>query len=273
MIHVVTAAHNRKAVTASFIQTLKSQTYPEIHLVFVDDGCTDGTVEMVRDAMPESTILHGDGNLWWGGAMDMAYHWLSKQSFPDSDNVLICNDDTTFEPDMIERGVQLLQENPGVWPVVMGYAMPSGELKDGLFYHDVRTGEGALLGADQTGNCASTRCVFLRLGDWRKVGGFHPILLPHYASDFEFTIRASRKGFVLKTFSDLVCQYNENTTGVNEYESMTRRKLFSKRSNSNPFYKISFILLSTPMRYWFSHLRHQCKRYASKLSVFMIYKC
>lgn len=42
-------------------------------------------------------------------------------------------------------------------------------------------------------NCLSTRGLFLRVKDFKKIGGFYPKLLPHYLSDYEFTIRAYKK--------------------------------------------------------------------------------
>ena len=269
MIHVVTAAHNRYNITKRFVESLKKQTAEDIHLVFVDDGCTDGTPDLIRQEIQGASILHGNGNLWWGGALHLAYRWFRDNCIPAEDYVLITNDDTVFDENYIETGERLLRENPGVWPVGVGFGMQSGQIRDGLFWHDAKTGEGRLLGIGETGNCASTRSIFLRVGDWMKVGGMHPILLPHYASDFEFTIRAARKGFILQTFAELTCFFDESSTGVNEYDKMTLRKLFSKRSNSNPFYKITFIILSTPCRDLPGHLWHQAKRYVSKVGVFL----
>ena len=48
MIHIVTAAHNRYKITEKFVDSLCRQTYRDIHLIFVDDGSTDGTSEMVK---------------------------------------------------------------------------------------------------------------------------------------------------------------------------------------------------------------------------------
>ena len=150
-----------------------------------------------------------------------------------------------------------------------GYGARSGEKLDGLFYHSFRDGTGRFLGENQEGNCASTRSLFLKAGDWRRTGGFHPVLLPHYASDFEFTIRAHRKGIRLISYEDLTYTFDEGSTGDNEYDKLTLKKLFSKRSNSNPLYKLSFVILSTPPRYLPGHIAHQLGRYVKKIGIFL----
>ena len=101
-----------------------------------------------------------------------------------------------------------------------------------------------------------------------KTGGMHPILLPQYMSDFEFTIRAYRKGIRLRSFPELTYTFDEKATGESEYEKLTIKKMFSKRSNYNPFYRISFVLLSTPPAYLPVHLAHQLGRFAKKLGLF-----
>lgn len=199
----------------------------------------------------------------------MAYQWLVSSGVKDMESVLICNDDTSFDNTYVERGIRRLHENPHTLVVGTGYGLYGKERLDGLFFHSYKDGTGRLLGEGEEGNCASTRSLFLKAGDWKKIGGFHPMLLPHYASDFEFTIRASRKGFRLCSFTDLTYVFDEGTTGDNEYEKLTLKKLFSKRSNSNPFYKLSFILLSTPIRYLPSHVFYQLGRFARKAGIFL----
>lgn len=268
MIHVVTAAHNRYQITEKFIDSLLSQTCRDVHLVFVNDGCTDGTPKMVAEKMPDATILNGNGNLWWGGALHMAYQWIKNSGVADQDYVMISNDDTTYPADYLETGIKLLEENPNTLIGGCGYGMHSGKLMDGIFEHNFVDGTGRLMPPDSESNCASTRSLFLRAGDWKKIGGMHPVLLPHYMSDFEFTIRAARKGFKIKCFSKLCYTFDEGATGENEYEKLTLKKLFGKRSGCNPIYRISFILLSTPVKYLPAHIAHQVGRYVKKFGIF-----
>ncbi len=268
MIHVVTSVHNRYQITEKFVDCLLAQTVSDIHLVLVDDGSTDGTDAMVKKKMPKTTILYGNGDLWWGGALHKAYQWLIENAASE-DAVLISNDDTCFDSRYLETGCELLRQYPDTLIAGSGYGIRSGTHLDGIFQHSFQDGTGHLMPPDSESNCASTRSLFLTVGIWKKIGGFHPVLLPHYFSDFEFTIRGWRKGLQIRSFSQLKYTFDEGATGDNQYDSLTTKKLFGKRSGCNPIYRLSFILLSTPLKYLPVHLCHQAGRYLKKLSLFL----
>lgn len=260
MIYVLTAVHNRCDITERFVTQLTAQTYPDIQLVLVDDGSTDGTAEMVRKKCPSAVILSGDGNLWWGGAMQKCYEWVKRNAVPDG-YILIMNDDTIFDEGYIERGLSILAPLSNTLLTGYGQSIQTGKIMEGALTFDCIEGRGNGSGPG-IGNCCSTRSLFMRVGDMLKIGGFHPVLLPHYSSDYEWTMRGCRK-YGYRVYCDAKLQYsiNEASTGVNAYDKMSRSSVFSKRSVSNPFYKLSFILLSTPLHLIPAALGAQIKRY------------
>ena len=266
MLYIVTAVYNRYKITEQFIENLKKQTFKEWKLILVDDGSTDGTDEMVKKELPDTIIIKGNGNLFWGGALHEVYKYIKHNyCISDDDYILISNDDTVLEKDFLEKGVKLLENNQDCLISGYGYSIHSEDLLDGAIAMDFKNNEGKVVVGDSEGNCASTRELFLTVGIWRKVGGFHPQLLPHYLSDYEFTIRASKKGFKIKSFEELSYKFDEKTTGDNGFEGMTLKKLFSKRCSSNPIYKFNYIFLVTQKRYLLSTIISQLKRYIKHL--------
>lgn len=62
-----------------------------IEVFLLDDGCTDGTADGVREVWPGATIIQGDGNHYWCGGMRAAWTEAAKT---DPDYYLFLNDDT-----------------------------------------------------------------------------------------------------------------------------------------------------------------------------------
>ncbi len=263
MIYVITSVHNRRKITADFIDLLLAQSCKDIRPVIVDDGSADGTAAMIKEKMPVAEIITGNGNLWWGGALNEAYKWMRKHAEPDA-FVMIANDDSAFAADYIESAIKILSERPHTLLTGCGISRQSGKQVDGAVEYDFKELKDTCDGREY-GNCASTRSLFMRVEDLLRIGGFHPVLLPHYASDYEWTIRACRR-YGYKVYCDPTLRYfvDEETTGFNIYDDMTRKKVFSKRSVSNPFYRFSFIFLAVPGKYLLHAFCTQIKRYIGK---------
>jgi GT2 family glycosyltransferase len=253
LLYIVLPVHNRSAITQRFIDCLAKQVYQNYHLVLIDDGCTDDTVTKVQSKVDRLTVIRGVGNWWWGGSLQQGFLWLNSQKRDGSEVVLVINDDTTFSDDFLEEGLEILSRFPRSLVAARFYSLQEKRLIDWgvhvdwkrLRFEQVRSGEEI--------ECLSTRGLFVRLIDFIEIGGFFPRLLPHYASDHEFTIRAHRKGFRLVTHPDLMLWGDETTTGISRFEDMPLgdffRLFFSKRSVQNPLYWTSFVLLSAPLKW------------------------
>lgn len=262
MVYVVTAVYNRIKITIRFVENLKKQTYQgNIHFIMVDDGSTDGTDKKIMEIYPDTTILYGNGNLYWGGALHKAYKYLIRKKNLDDDIVFYVNDDSRLEEDFIEKAVALLDNNPRALVTGCAYGINTGHYLDGPVNFDLSNGKVTHLPAGSTGNCASTRALLMRGKVFKELGGFHPIILPHYASDYEYTIRAAKKGYKIISDEGLRYTFNEDTTGDNSHKNLSIKKIFSKRSKLNPFYKLSFILLIAPIYKLPSYIIYQVRHF------------
>lgn len=257
MLYIVTAVHNRYSITEKFIEQLGKQTFQDYKLVLVDDGSTDGTADMVLDKLPDSIILRGDGNLWWGGALHKAYQYLKKIVMV-GDIVFLCNDDITIDDDFLKTGCDLLSDNPGKLISAKGIDRETGAHIDGAEYRNPITADGTKLSDGKEGNCASTRALFIQGDVYKKIGGMHPVILPHYCSDFEYTLRAARKGYPSVTYDKLQVLVHMDSTG--DAKSKSFKQTFSKRYMNNPIYKLNFILLVTPIHLLPAYVWHLLNR-------------
>ena len=261
MIHIITAVHNRYIITEAFVKKLLEQSAKDWNLILIDDGSTDGTADMVKKYIPKAVVLKGDGNLWWGGALHEAYKYVNT-NIADEDYIFISNDDVDFSNDYIEKAIAILKKNPNTLLTGCGISKQTGEQVDGAVRFDFLKG-GGTQGCEEEnfGNCASTRSIFLRASDMKKIGGFHPVLLPHYGSDYEWTIRANRKkNMKILCVSSLKYEVNEATTGDHASKDRTLKQIFQKRSTSNPIYKTTFCFLASPWGLKTASIVCQCWR-------------
>jgi GT2 family glycosyltransferase len=257
-VYILVPVHNRSAVTERFVDCLAAQTYKNNHLILVDDGSTDGTVEMVQAKIIELTVLKGSGDWWWAGSLQQGINWLEKHGAEGRDIVLFANDDITFDADFLQKAVGILDNLdaalllPHLRDEKTGLPEESGVEADlqKLTFNEAASPDKI--------NCLPTRGLFVRMADLRRIGGFHPWLLPHYLSDYEFTIRAHRKGLRLITSADIAIQLDREQTGYRSLEHHGFidfiKRLFSKKYVSNPIYWSTFILLTVPKSHIPGHL-------------------
>lgn len=251
-IYILMPVYNRKQITGKCLAQLKLQRYSNFKIILIDDGSTDGTADLVRLEFPESVVIRGNGNLWWGGSLHRGYEWLrDHENLNDADIVMTLNDDTYFESDYLEKAVEFLQKNQKIALGSTCFSQQTKNILDAGVFVDWSRYSFLVSHTGENINCLSTRGLFLRWGDFRSLRGFYPTLLPHYGSDYEFTIRAARKGLRLVVDPQVKLWVDEDATGLHgDVKRLNFKKMikgyFSKRAVLNPIYLSSFILLSCP---------------------------
>lgn len=103
-IAVILTCFNRKQKTLSCLKSLfeaRDNYSPKIdlHIYLTDDGCTDGTVDAIRNTFPNENIriIQGDGTLFWAKGMIVAWKAAMEES-SEWDFYLLLNDDTILLP-------------------------------------------------------------------------------------------------------------------------------------------------------------------------------
>jgi GT2 family glycosyltransferase len=277
-IYILLPVHNRRATTERFLKSFAGQTDQNYRLIVIDDGSTDGTSEMVAGINPGTTVIRGSGNLWWAGSLQRGFEWLKAEKVPPDALVLLINDDTAFSSRFLASGraamgtrhhamllAQLCEPDPAK-PCLLGAKVDWRDLQFTVAFRieDI--------------DCFSTRGLFLRMEDLVAIGGFRPRLLPHYLSDYEFTIRARRARYQLLTDPEVRLEHGTVEESATAQPTRLRaylRTTFSNRSPDNPLRWTMFILLACPRRFvlhalartWFRFFR-ETARVAGAISTF-----
>lgn len=259
-IYIILPVHNRCRVTSEFIHCLSVQTYDAYHLVLVDDGSTDGTGEMVSSLVSPSqlTILKGSGKWWWSGSLQEGLNWLKCRAPADNDVILFINDDVTFDPTFLQTGLDALGQAPGTLLLARFRDPTDNSIHETGVDADFANLRFPPAMVPEQINCLSTRGLFAHWADICHIGNFRRHLLPHYLSDYEYTIRAHRKGLKLITSESVALVPKPEQTGLRQIPALNLREtlkmLLSKKFVDNPIYWTSFLLLTCPLRYLPIHL-------------------
>ena len=219
---------------------------------------------MVKSEIQNLTIIRGKGNWWWGGALHQGYKWIIKNVKTKNSFVLIINDDTEFDEKFLETGIRIIGNNTGSIIQAEPFGKRTGKnFGNGVFFNYKNLSFVPTKHENEI-NCLTTRGLLMHITDFNTIGGFHPVLLPHYLSDMEYTIRAFRKGLKLITNPDFRLVMLEDETGFHEINEERfihfLKKHYEFKNMMNPLHWIAFVFLVCPFPYNFRNLRVVIKR-------------
>ncbi|HMK12116.1 MAG TPA: glycosyltransferase [Acidimicrobiales bacterium] len=200
-VFVVVPVFERLTHTRECIAQLRQQTYPNIEIVIVDGGSRDGSVDELRRC-DGITLIADVGEQWWTGATWFGIDHALRNG-TDDDYVMLLNNDTTFPEDMISV---LISESRRLDAVVApiavaadGSVVNSGVWIDWSTYAITqRMGDAGLPLSSWSVDAMEGRGTLIPLRMVRRAGNVAKSTLPHYAADYEFTLRLARCGFPLR---------------------------------------------------------------------------
>jgi GT2 family glycosyltransferase len=102
---IIMTCYNRRDITLNCLRTLYQETTP-FDVYLTDDGSSDGTTLAIKAEFPDVEILQGDGNLFWGGGMRLAFAEAIKNQYS---YYLWLNDDTFLEPNTLGNLLKIHQ--------------------------------------------------------------------------------------------------------------------------------------------------------------------
>ena len=128
-ISVLIACHNRKKKTLNILKSLKYQKIDKnlnLLIYLVDDGSTDGTSELVKKFYPEVFLIKGNGKLFWGGALNLAWK-TAVNSNNQIDYFLWLNDDMDLFDDAISNCLKYELKNKTKNYICVGSTMDTNK--------------------------------------------------------------------------------------------------------------------------------------------------
>jgi GT2 family glycosyltransferase len=118
-VTAVTLNWNRADDTLACLASLSEQSYPNLHLLVVDNGSTDDSVARIRDAFPDVALLAHPHNSGFARGNNLGITQALEQ---DADYVFCLNNDTWLAPDTIDRLVTAAAQEPALLSPIIYYA-------------------------------------------------------------------------------------------------------------------------------------------------------
>lgn len=200
-VSVVIPNWNTKEHIERCLWALKGSTYPQFEVIVVDNGSTDGCLELGRLAWNEARFLCNETNLGFSRACNQGYRAAQGEV------IIFLNADTQVEPGWIEPLVSVMQSDPSIALAGSRLLLPDGkniQAESGLMLPNALSFDpdyGKPPASEEepvrrvlyaTGAALAARKEFLGFFD-----GFDEGYSPIYFEDVDLALRAHRLG--LKT--------------------------------------------------------------------------
>lgn len=239
---VVIPTYNRWHEARITLAHLRNSTYRDFDVVLVEDGCTDGTVENCRAEFPEVTILNGDGDLWWSGAINMGVEYAMQSG---ADAIIWMNDDNRVEPSTLAvMGESYQRTGPRSIITARTRSTDHEETDEWagdppLWHPDFEDWKPLDLSGEivPIRHPPGGRGVLIPVECFREIGLIDRRAFPHYWADYDFHYRAMKAGYRYYLASDAIVWNVPNAPGkapAGQFSlSWARWFLFDRRSAMN----------------------------------------
>lgn len=181
-VSVITPAYNRASLLDETMQSVLGQDYPNLEYIVLDDGSTDGTLEVIKKY---------EGRIVWASHPNMGETRTVNQGFSMATGEIIgvINSDDPLRPRAISRLVEQLVTHPEVLVVY-----PDWDIIDehGKFLQKVTTREYSYATMLRDWFCIPGPAAFFRSSLIKELGGRDPAF--RLVGDFDFWLRAGLVG-------------------------------------------------------------------------------
>ncbi len=251
MIFILIPILNRKELTLACLASFAKQTYKEHAVVVIDDGSTDGSGEAIRQAHPSTIIIRGDGSWWWTKSINEGLRYALPKT-KRGDFILFMNNDVELGSDYLEKlvGASVSHERALVGSLVKNlYTMriqDAGVRADWNRFAFVKMGFDEKKRLNENVDALAGRGMLVPVEVFEKTGLLSAKALPHYAADYDFSMRAKRHGFtIIMSYEAIVLSKDK----AGDKQRSFWKTHFSRRSSSNIPMKIMLALLDAPTFY------------------------
>lgn len=240
-ITILIPIHNRieitkiglNSISKSLNHYLKSDNQNvTFNIIIIDDGSNDGSSIWISENYPNITIIKGDGNLWWAGAINEGAKYSIEKL--NSNYILLWNDDTICSKDYFIQLNGILQFSKYQDAILVSKIYwkdePSRLFNFGCYYNR-KTGKKTINGYNKINSEEFNSIINI---DWsggmgtlipariiKSLNFFDAVKFPQYHSDSDFCLRAIKEGYKIYAIPSLKIWNDQNTSGISTVKKIS----------------------------------------------------
>nr|MBF0223659.1 glycosyltransferase family 2 protein [Desulfobulbaceae bacterium] len=117
-VYVLVLNYNGKQHLEYCLPSMAATQYDNCHIVLVDNGSTDGSLEFTRENFKDVIILENGANLVWAGGNNAGIKYALENG---ADYIVLQNNDTKADPRWIAGAVEVCENDPRIG--IVGFTM------------------------------------------------------------------------------------------------------------------------------------------------------
>lgn len=223
------------------LSSLFESTY-STDLIVIDNGSTDKSVLLTKEAPGNIQIVETGENLGFGGANNIGIKMALSQGY---DYFFLLNQDTWVEPDAIELLIKGLEENSeyGILsPIHMNGQQSAFDKNFRKFVRRYKVVETPFDEANLSRHTSPIEAGFVNAAAWmiprkciEEVGVFSPLFY-HYAEDNNYCHRVLNKGIKIGVIKESTIYHdreyrNDSYSPIKDFERETVKSLSNPNKN------------------------------------------
>ncbi len=257
-VYILIAVKDRWENTNVCLNSIYCQTYKNIQVVVIDDGSKDHTSTLIAKNYPKTKLIRGNGDYWWGGAMNKGIEYSLDNSDSENDFILFVNNDTYFDRGYIAKLVNMSQVNGNITVGSVSVEGDTGKvisithkLINGEFVQ-TKTGY-PTKGLTYDTDTLCGRGTLIPINVVRKVGQISR-WFPHYHGDYDYFFRVKKSRNLISINLDSFVYLQNDGMGL--ADSIKQKGImnfadflelfFSRRSYSNMSSRLLLCFLHIP---------------------------
>jgi glycosyltransferase involved in cell wall biosynthesis len=212
IVSILTPAYNSAAFIAETVESVLQQTWPDFELLIVDDGSTDGTLDVARTAARGDSRVKSLSSRHGGPA-------VARNVGLEHANgrfLALLDSDDVWEPQYLASQLSLLYRHPEI-AIVSANVVSRGGPFDGTPFWPITSGTHELRTHEPIAHedAVTVFAVFCR-EVVERIGGFDPAYTGN--EDYDFWLRAMDAGFRVLQNRALLGRYRRRPGSISSDE-------------------------------------------------------